>query len=68
MLSRVSKPPSTERVATTRLVVGRDLVDAAHAGDLRHAQLLGRLRPDLGGVAVDRLPAADHEVERRRHS
>src|SRR5450756_1269540 len=38
------------------------LVDAAHAGDLRIAQLLGGLRAHLRGVAVDRLAAAEHEV------
>ena len=36
--------------------------DAADAGDLRQAELLGDLRADLGGVAVDRLAAAEHEV------
>ncbi len=30
--------------------------------DLRNAQLLGALRPDLGRVAVDGLPAAEDEI------
>ena len=66
----VSVPSSTERVAVIEAPApagraGRhDLVDAAHAGDLRQAELLGRLRADLGGVAVDRLPAAEDEIGR----
>ena len=40
----------------------RQLVDPADAGDLRVAQLLGRLRAHLRRVAVDRLAAAEHEV------
>ena len=42
----------------------RQLVDATHTGDLRQAELLGGLRTHLGSVAVDRLPAAEHEVAR----
>ena len=45
------------------VAVGRHDLDAADAGDLRQAQLLGHLRPDLGGVAVDGLPAAEHQVD-----
>ena len=41
----------------------RDLDDGLGVGDLRDAELLGRLRPDLGGVAVDGLPAAQDEVD-----
>src|SRR5450759_1273044 len=44
--------------------VGRgDLDDVLGVGDLRDAELLGRLRADLGGVAVDGLAAAQDEVE-----
>jgi hypothetical protein len=44
-------------------VLGRDdLVDPAHAGDLRQVELLGRLGADLGGVAIDGLPAAQDQV------
>jgi len=58
-----SGPARGRVVATSFARPEDDLVDPAHTGDLRHAQLLGRLRPDLGGVAVDRLAAAEHEVE-----
>src|SRR5450759_4964265 len=44
--------------------VGRgDLDDGLGVGDLRDAELFGRLRADLGGVAVDGLAAAQDEVE-----
>ena len=39
-----------------------DPSDLLQVGDLRDAQLLGALRPDLGRVAVDGLPAAEDEI------
>ena len=37
-------------------------IELLDVGDLRHAELLGQLRADLGGVAVDGLPAAEDDV------
>jgi hypothetical protein len=40
-----------------------DLDDRLGVGDLRDAELLGQLRAHLGGVAVDGLTTAQHDVE-----
>ena len=40
-----------------------DFEDLPHVGDARDAEPLGQLRPDLGGVAVGRLLAAEEQVE-----
>ena len=60
--STISQPLPTLRRTRTRLAVEVDQL--LEVGDLRNAQLLGDLRADLGGVAVDGLPAAEDEVER----
>src|SRR5450759_6031475 len=44
-------------------VGGGDLDDGLGVGDLRDAELFGRLRADLRGVAVNGLAAAQDEVE-----
>ena len=55
--------PAVAHVPADANLVAVDLDELFEIRDLRNAQFFGALRADLGGVAVDRLPSAEDEIE-----
>jgi len=54
------------QVSADEKAVAAALQHALDVGHLGQLELLGHLGPDLRRVAIDRLPAADHQVEGRQ--